>query len=84
MGPRSGNAFLRAFTVGTDDLFSTDGFDGVGRQLFKLRAKPVRHENYFDNNGLSVKRIALVAPVAQPKFAIAQLLCAAQQLGRHA
>jgi len=29
MGPRSGNAFLRAFTVGTDDLFSTDGFDGV-------------------------------------------------------
>src|SRR3974377_427292 len=29
MGSRSGNAFLRAFTVGTDDLFSTDGFDGV-------------------------------------------------------
>jgi len=29
MDSRSANTSLRAFTVGTDDLFSTDGFDGV-------------------------------------------------------
>jgi hypothetical protein len=61
-----------------------DGFDGVADELFKLRAKPVQRENNFDNNGLGVKRNALVSPVAQRKFAFAQLLCAAQQLSRRA
>jgi len=68
----------------SDEWLFSDGIDGVGKELFKLCAKPTFLINLCFTNSYSggIPRSGDCNP--HSKFALAHLLCAAQSLSNSA